>query len=152
MNKYGVDVFTIELLEETSNPIEREKYWIEVYGTYGSTGYNATKGGDGKEYVDYEKIIDCLFENNLDHMVVARLLKHDKSTIAGIAKEAGIYVPIVRRYGEDSHASVLTKEDVRKIRELYIPGVFGWRRIARLLNLPEGAVHGVIHSNTWKYV
>lgn len=152
MNKYGVDVFTIEVLEETDNPVEREKYWIEFYGTFGSNGYNATKGGDGKEYVDLEKVIDCLFENNLDYMVVSRLLKHDRSTIVDIAKKAGIYIPIGQRRGEDSHSSVLTKDDVKKIRELYIPGVFGWRRIAKLLNLSEGAVNSVIHSNTWKYI
>ena len=26
---------------------EKEKYWIEYYNSYGSSGYNATKGGDG---------------------------------------------------------------------------------------------------------
>jgi hypothetical protein len=152
MNKYGVDAFTIELIEETDNPVEREKHWIDVYGTYGSSGYNATKGGDGKEYVDLEKVVDCLFENNLDHMVVSRLLKHDRSTIIDIAKKVGIYIPIVRRRGEDNPSSVLTRYDVKKIRELYVPGVFGWRRIAKLLNLPEGAVHSVIHNNTWNFV
>lgn len=152
MNKYGVDVFTVELLEETDNPVEREKYWIEFYGTYGSNGYNATKGGDGKEYVDYEKIIDCLFENNLDHTVVSKILKHDRDTVVNVAKRAGIYVPIFRRRGEDNPGSKLTLADVLKIRELYVPKKYGKRRISKLLGLPEPAVNCVISGQSWKHV
>lgn len=55
MNKYGVEHFHIELVEETDNPEEREKYWIEYYGSF-KNGYNATLGGDGKSYLDYELI------------------------------------------------------------------------------------------------
>ena len=55
MRKYGVEHFHIELLEETDNPEEREKYWIEQKHSY-ENGYNATKGGDGKSYLDYDLI------------------------------------------------------------------------------------------------
>ena len=56
MRKYGVEHFHIELLEETDNPEEREKYWIEQKHSY-ENGYNATKGGDGKSYLDYDLIV-----------------------------------------------------------------------------------------------
>lgn len=59
MNKYGANKFTIELLEEVSDDSklsDREVYWIEKLGTYGHDGYNATRGGDGKQYYDYEEI------------------------------------------------------------------------------------------------
>lgn len=56
MRKYGIEHFHIELLEETDNPIEREIYWIEQKRSY-KYGYNATKGGDGKPYLDYDLII-----------------------------------------------------------------------------------------------
>lgn len=152
MNKYGVDVFTIELVEETYDPVEREKYWIEFYGTYGSGGYNATKGGDGKEYVDLDKVVDCLFENNFDHIVVSKILGYDKTTIVNVAKKAGIFVPIFRRLGEDNPVSILTEENVREIRKLYIPGKLGWRKIASLLNLPPRAVCDVTLGRTWRHV
>ena len=62
MSKYGVDNFSIELIEEV--PIEvlsqREIYWIEFYNSY-KYGYNATKGGDGKLLYDYEAIVNRLF-------------------------------------------------------------------------------------------
>ncbi len=55
MNKYGIKHFHIELIEETDSPEEREKYWIEYYNSF-KDGYNATLGGDGKKYLDYELI------------------------------------------------------------------------------------------------
>ena len=64
MNKYGVEHFHIELLEETDNPEEREKYWIEYYGSFKS-GYNATIGGDGRPYVDKDIIISLWKEGKI---------------------------------------------------------------------------------------
>lgn len=60
INKYGAENFKIEQIEqieECSNDIlnERERYWIEYYGSF-KNGYNATIGGDGKAYLDYELI------------------------------------------------------------------------------------------------
>lgn len=56
MRKYGVEHFHIELIEETNNPEEREIYWIEKLGSF-KNGYNATMGGDGKKYIDYDLVI-----------------------------------------------------------------------------------------------
>lgn len=61
MNKYGVDSFHIEELEEcdVDNINEREVYWIQYYRTF-IEGYNATLGGDGQQYADYE-LFESLF-------------------------------------------------------------------------------------------
>ena len=58
MNKYGIEHFHIEKLEECSaeDSSKREEYWIAKLNTYGHTGYNATKGGDSKKYYDYKEI------------------------------------------------------------------------------------------------
>lgn len=57
--KYGIENFSFEIVEEINNyeeiANEREKYWIEYFNSYGSTGYNATKGGDGGETHDMQK-------------------------------------------------------------------------------------------------
>jgi len=55
MNKYGIDNFSIEKIEELDDEtfcFDREKYWIEYYRTniskYGNQfGYNLTEGGEG---------------------------------------------------------------------------------------------------------
>lgn len=59
INKYGEEAFIFEVLEDvpSEQSYEREIYWIATLGTYGSTGYNATKGGDGKSFLNYKKII-----------------------------------------------------------------------------------------------
>lgn len=64
MNKYGVSKFCFEVLEEvsTANSCEREIYWIKELNTYGSSGYNATKGGDGAIYLDHQNIIQDYLE------------------------------------------------------------------------------------------
>ena len=61
MRKYGIEHFHIELIEETDNPEEREIYWIEKLGSF-KNGYNATLGGDGKKYLDYDLIVDTYKE------------------------------------------------------------------------------------------
>ena len=57
MSKYGVEHFHISLLEETNNPEERERYWIEKLNSF-KYGYNATIGGDGKKYIDWDLVIN----------------------------------------------------------------------------------------------
>lgn len=56
MRKYGIEHFHAELIEETDKPEEREIYWIEQKRSF-KNGYNATLGGDGKKYIDYDLVI-----------------------------------------------------------------------------------------------
>lgn len=63
MRKYGIEHFHIELIEETDKAAEREIYWIETLGTF-KYGYNATKGGDSKRYLDYELILATYKQTN----------------------------------------------------------------------------------------
>ena len=58
MNKYGIEHFHLELIEECSleDINKREQYWIEVYRSF-KNGYNATLGGDGTVYKDYDVIV-----------------------------------------------------------------------------------------------
>ena len=55
IQKYGVEHFHIELLEETTKPEEREIFWIKEKQSY-ENGYNATLGGDGKRRYDYKEL------------------------------------------------------------------------------------------------
>ena len=61
MRKYGIEHFHIELIEETDNPEEREVFWIEQKRSF-KNGYNATVGGDGKKYIDYDLVISSYKE------------------------------------------------------------------------------------------
>lgn len=63
MNKYGIEHFRIELIEECDIDFlaEREQYWIEFYDSY-HNGYNATLGGDGKPLYNHKAILERLQE------------------------------------------------------------------------------------------
>ena len=81
INKYGVENFVFEAIEECDNTEEREKFWIKELNTYGSNGYNATLGGDGRTYIEYtdEEIIE--YHCNEGKYVAMRTAKHfDVST------------------------------------------------------------------------
>ena len=79
MHKYGIEHFHIELIEETNNPEEREVYWIEQKQSF-KYGYNATIGGDGRRYLDYDLIIATY--NQLQHLGnTATTLGIDESTV-----------------------------------------------------------------------
>ena len=56
MRKYGIEHFHIELIEETDSPEEQEMFWIEQKQSF-KHGYNATIGGDGRRFIDYDMVI-----------------------------------------------------------------------------------------------
>ena len=60
--KYGIENFHIELVEECYEDIrfEREQYYISLYNTYGSNGYNATLGGEGAKKLSIDDELEIL--------------------------------------------------------------------------------------------
>lgn len=86
MRKYGENNFFVEQIEECSDAklSEREKYWIQKYNTY-KNGYNATLGGDGKIYLDYDEIISLY--NELHSVTeVAKKIGCSKDSVSNILK------------------------------------------------------------------
>jgi hypothetical protein len=94
MNKYGVEHFSFEVLEETLNTNEREKYWIEHYNSYGSEGYNATRGGDGTEYFKHsdQEVVEK-YEELRSVKETAEFFDADKLTISKRLHRMGVEVP-----------------------------------------------------------
>ena len=81
MNKYGSENFSIKELEECSAEElnDKEIYWIEKLGSF-KYGYNATIGGDGKHYADYD-LIYSLFLEGYNCSEIKRLTGYDNFTI-----------------------------------------------------------------------
>jgi group I intron endonuclease len=88
MRKYGLEHFSIKLIEETSEPEAREIYWIEQKNSY-ANGYNATLGGDGKKYLDYDQIIE-LYVRLENQKAVAEALSISEETVRKVLKSANI--------------------------------------------------------------
>lgn len=92
MNKYGIEHFHIEVIEECllDDLAERERYWIAFYDTY-KTGYNATFGGEGRLLYDHQLIYEKLLENPYPS-VVAKEIGCGVDIVRDIARAKGIAV------------------------------------------------------------
>lgn len=90
MRKYGIEHFHIELIEETDNPEEREIFWIEQKRSF-KLGYNATSGGDGRKYLDYDVLIATYLEVHCVEKT-AKICGCDSSHLKKILKTHNIEV------------------------------------------------------------
>lgn len=124
MRKYGTEHFHIELIEETDSPEEREIYWIEQYHSF-KNGYNATLGGDGKKYIDYDlvvstykelsSIVDTAKQLGISQDCISSIL-HSRSDVK-VLSAAEVYDIKYRRtinqYDKDSKAFIQTFPSAR---------------------------------------
>lgn len=92
MNKYGIDNFHIELLEQCSIDIinDREKYWIQKLNTY-NNGYNETLGGEGRIKYNYDEIVK-LYKKYNSMQKVADIFGCNIQTVSKICKEQHIQI------------------------------------------------------------
>ena len=92
MNKYGIDNFKIEILEQCERGFisEREQYWIKYLKTY-HLGYNATLGGDGSLIFDELEIIQ-LYNVHKCIKTVASILGCCIDTVSAILKSNNICI------------------------------------------------------------
>lgn len=88
MRKYGIEHFHISLIEETDNPEEREKYWIEYLRTF-KNGYNATMGGDGAKYIDYDLVVKT-YNKVQNQAQTARILNISVNSVKLILENCNI--------------------------------------------------------------
>ena len=90
MNKYGIEHFTIENIEECSDSIvnEREQYWIKFYNSY-YDGYNATLGGEGSVKYDRDYIYE-LYKQGKTLKEICELLNCDKEIPHNVLVAKGI--------------------------------------------------------------
>ena len=106
MNKYGIENFTVEKVEEVENDeiaSEREIYWINKLRTYigfnDCNGYNATLGGDSKRIYDYQIIAKKYLE-----------LKNQKET----AKYFQCDVETVKKTCQENNIEIISSQQIAK--------------------------------------
>ena len=88
--KYGVENFEFSVIEQCSDldVNDREVYWIEHYGSF-KNGYNATFGGDGKHYCDYD-LIFALYKEGKNVIEIAELTHYDVGTCKKALDNRGV--------------------------------------------------------------
>lgn len=113
-NKYRIDNFQIEKIEEVENDdiaCERETYWIEQLRTYigfeDCNGYNATLGGDSKRYYNYKELADAYLE---------------LGTIRAVAKKFNCDVSTVRKACQENNVSIITNHRQKRVKRISLDG------------------------------
>ena len=81
---------------------------------------------------------------NLEYMTHAENCAHAYAT--------GLRSPAVVPTGEAHHCAKLTEAQVREVRQLYVPNVFGVPRIAKQFGLDTKTVRHIVQRKTWKEV
>lgn len=106
MNKYSPENFSIKELEKCSleELNDKEIYWIEKLGSF-KYGYNATIGGDGKQYADYD-LIYSLYNQGNNYKQIHEITHYDDHTI---------------KVALDNHGITPQERDIRRIQTLYKP-------------------------------
>ena len=136
MRKYGIEHFHIELIEETNNPEEREIYWIEQKGSF-KNGYNATKGGDGKHYLDYDLIVATYKElQNINK--VCNKLNIDKLSVRTALKSKNITPLSSQEVAKRERSNIINQYD---LENNYIQSFPSVKEAARMINKPKGVSH-----------
>lgn len=92
MRKYGIQNFSIEEVEECldTEASIREIYWIGYYKSF-ENGYNATFGGDGKNFFNHFLIAEELKKNPYP-LEIAKQFNCSSDTVYIVAKEFNISV------------------------------------------------------------
>lgn len=146
MKKYGIEHFHISLIEETNNPEEQEKYWIEYYGSF-KNGYNATVGGDGKSYLDYDLIITT-YKNCGNQEETAKLCNCSRDSVRRIIKMYNIPIQTLRGGGQNastiaSSHPVAIINDENQILHSFTSVADAGRWIQNTLNKITNDLHGI---------
>lgn len=92
MKKYGINNFIVSEIEECSENVlsDRERYWIEFYSSF-KNGYNATIGGDGVPYIDYDIVVETYLQTK-NQKKTAKLLGVTTKTIRNILRIRNIHI------------------------------------------------------------
>lgn len=120
-DKYGIDNFSFEIIEETENYNEREKFWISYYDSF-ENGYNMTLGGDNPPVFkgeDHPQTTHSIETVNL----VKKMLKETKLSPSQIAKITNYNTSSINRInlGEiwyDENQTYPIRKDITKINKI----------------------------------
>ena len=158
MKKYGENNFSIEQIEECSDDIvnEREIYWIEYYGSF-KYGYNATLGGDGKHYADYDLIFALLNEGYTNKQICEKL-NYNTHTVTIALKNKGVCEQERKLRGYDAINKTVAMLDKNNFEILQVfPSIteayqfLGKQHSGHIASVCKG-IRQTAYGYKWKYI
>lgn len=101
IQKYGVENFTIEVLEsQIENFNEREKYWIKQCGTLKPNGYNIEEGGNVPPTRRGTSHPNSVIKNTEQLVAIKNMLIATKLPLSEIARRQGVSKRTVLRINQ----------------------------------------------------
>ena len=111
MNKYGIEHFQIELIEECDNSELdiKEIYWIGKYDSY-ENGYNSTLGGNGVLKYNHEEILK-LWNEGYPIVYIANKYGAHPDVIGKIIRSFGVTKKEIFHRGSGNNRKIIAQYD-----------------------------------------
>lgn len=165
MNKYGCENFKIEQIEECfpDEAGEREKYWIEYYNTY-KYGYNATLGGDGKQFYNYDIFIEE-YKNGMSIRKIAEKYSCTTETVSRALYSSGVKIISGQEWAKIKSSKPVLATDKKTLEVFEFPSQRDAARWIKNKGLSETEIksisiqisrackrEGSVYGYLWEYV
>lgn len=158
INEFGKENFVLAILEECEEHLleERERYWIEKLRTF-KYGYNATVGGGGKRYADYDLILS-LWNKGKNVKEIHEVTAYDVKTIRTALDSHGVlpYERKKRGYNTCEHSVAKLVAGTNQIVEIF-PSIqaacsnIGKQHSGHIASVCEGK-RKTAYGYGWKYL
>ena len=163
MNKYGIDNFQIEKIEEVENDeiaCKRESYWIEYYRSYvgydDCNGYNATLGGDGTRVYDYKEIAEK-YKELQNQKETAEYFNCDIHIVRNACRENGIEIKSGQEVSKEKCSKPIAQlnKDTLELIKIYSSSAEVFRALGKTKSgdLAKACRENRIYQGyRWKYI
>lgn len=154
MKKYGIENFYIELVEDNISDEdinEKEIFYIKQYNSYidfeNSNGYNATLGGDGKKYKNWnlDELIR-LYNEGKNCQEIANIVNLDRTYVGKILRENGFKIKSAAEIGLEKTGKKIYQLDINTYEIINIYPSQGEANIALGKNRKNGAIGDALRA------
>ncbi|UGO50702.1 homing endonuclease [Bacillus phage vB_BanS_Sophrita] len=150
MRKYGEDGFTLSILEAVyskEEADEAEKFYIELFDTFNSDGYNMTAGGDGFVKGENHPMYGKKHSEESRRKIG---LGHKGKFVSDETREKLSALAKNRYVGENNPNVKLTEKEVLEIIELINTKQYELQEIAEMFCVKPAQISKINCGRAWK--
>jgi group I intron endonuclease len=157
-NKYGEHNFEFVILEkpQAENLLMCEQKWLNRY--FGSECYNichiagSPSAINRKKTDDHRKKISKSVKEFYDKNPTHKKFLSDLKKGSVLPESTKQKMRDAKKRGSEHHNSILTEEDVRNIRQKYIPYEYGFGKLSSEYGVDRKTIIRIIQNKTWTHI
>lgn len=148
MRKYGIENFLLSTIEQCDDTIvnDREVYWIEYFQSF-KNGYNATIGGDGKHYLDYDLICET-YKQVQNAVKTAEICGCHPDSVKRILKEKKIEITLSSEIAKKETSKMINQYDLKNNYIKTFPSINDAARYIQSLSPERANLSGIAQHIT----